>query len=289
MSSQIFTKDRPAKILAIMAHPDDFEFNAGGLFAQLRSHYGEGVILRVINTSTGASGHHLLNADEAFQRRLAEAKASAALIGAEADCLSQLDGSHVQGQVLVSRNLIGGIWNAIRSFGADYVFCPPVVSDPLAGIHVDHEETARAVRLVGYQLGVPQAYPTTGHAPLREYRSPLIILTDDVYSSESNFDVAVDIGNEFGTKVSMAECHVSQVFEWLPFNQGKKPPTRESFAVNFRERHTRINARFAQPDDSPREYYRISNWGRRLQPHDLDLLFPEEKVISPGLRKRFPG
>ncbi len=259
--------------MAIMPHPDDFEFNAGGLFAQLRKRHGDAVQLKVVTTSTGASGHHLLGPDETFHRRLAEARESAALIGAEAECLRQLDGSHVHGQVLVSRNFLGGLWNTIRAFRADYLFCPPLAADPLSGIHVDHEETAMAIRRIGYQLGVPFAYPTLEGEPLMEYRSPAIVLTDDVYSAESTHDVAVDISATFATKTAMALCHASQVFEWLPFNRRVAAPTREEFAAEFRARHSRINERFGLPDDCPREVFRFSRWGRRVQPADVEWLF----------------
>ncbi len=268
-----FTPECPARVLAIMPHPDDFEFNAGGLFAQLRHRHGAAVQLKVITTSTGASGHHRLGPDETFHRRLGESRASAALIGAEAECLRQLDGSHVHGQVLLSQNLLGGLWNAIRAFRTDYLFCPPVARDPLAGIHVDHEETACAIRRVGYQLGVPFAYPTLGAEPLIEYRSPLIILTDDVYNAEKAYDIAVDISATFETKTAMALCHESQVFEWLPFTRRAQPPTREAFSDAFRARHSRINERFGKLDDVPREYYRISRWGCAEQPADREWLF----------------
>lgn len=286
MSRAAFCAERPARILAIMPHPDDFEFNAGGVFAQLRAAHGPAVTLRIITTSMGASGHHQLGADETFHRRLQEARSSAALIEAEAECLTQLDGSHVQGQVLVTRNLLGGLWNAIRSYRADYLFCPPVAGSPLAAVHVDHEETARAIRLVGYQLGVPFAYPTLGQAAPVHYQAPAIFLTDDVYSAENRFHIAADIGQEFGRKTAMAECHVSQIFEWLPFNHGKEPPDREEFRRIFRERHSRINRRYGRPDDQPREYFRASDWGRRATKEDIDFLFPGGKILAPAFWER---
>lgn len=269
-----FTEENPARVLAIVPHQDDFEFNVGGTFAQLRRHYGEAVRLKVIITSRGASGHHEMAPDDLFMRRMQEARESAALIGAEVECLTQLDGTHVDAQVLVSRNLLGGLWNAIRAFGADYLFCPPVVSDPLAAVHVDHEETARAVRLVGYQLGVPRAYPTVGAAPQIGYRAPLIVLCDDVYSSEAAFHIANDIGETYATKVAMAKCHRSQIYEWLPFVRGQAAPDEAQFEADFRLRHTRINQRFGLDDETPREYFRFSNWGRRATEEDRRALFP---------------
>jgi len=276
-----FTKENPARILAVVAHQDDFEFNAGGTFIQLRERYGDAVMLKIIITSTGASGHHEMDADATFRRRMQEASDSASMIEAEVECLTQLDGTHVAGQVLVNRNLLGGLWNAIRSFRTDYLFCPPAVSDPLAAVHVDHEETARAIRLLGYQLNVPRAYPTIGKPAVGiEYRSPLILLMDDPYNSERHYGVANPIPDVFSTKVSMSQCHRSQVFEWLPFARGQNPPTAEKFAEEFRLRHSGINQRYGFDDKVPREFFRISRWGRRANPEDLTSLFPKEAVIA---------
>jgi hypothetical protein len=47
----------------------------------------------------------------------------------------------------------------------------------LAAVHVDHEETARAIPLLGCHLNVPRAYPTIGKPAVGiEYRSPFLIL-----------------------------------------------------------------------------------------------------------------
>ncbi|HWL51393.1 MAG TPA: PIG-L family deacetylase [Chthoniobacteraceae bacterium] len=276
MNQPVFTADKPARLLAIVPHQDDFEFNAGGTFARLRQRYGDAVRMKVIITSRGASGHHEMEPDALFMRRMEEARESAALIGAEAECLTQLDGTHVAAQVLVTRNLLGGIWNAIRDFQADYLFCPPVVSDPLAAVHVDHEETARAVRLVGYQLGVPRAYPAlTATAADIHYRAPVIVLCDDVYSYEKEYHVACDIAETYGTKVAMAKCHRSQIYEWLPFNRRQAAPSEKEFETGFRLRHTHINERFGLDDSAPREYFRFSRWGRRPLDGDRAWLFGE--------------
>ncbi len=263
--------------MAIVPHQDDFEFNMGGTFACLRDRYGLAVDLKVVITSKGASGHHEMDPDNLFSRRMQEARESASLIGATAECLTQLDGTHVDAQVLVTRNLLGGIWNSIRSFGAHYVFCPPVVSDPLAAIHIDHEETARAVRMVGYQLSVPKAYPATmPTAGDKHYRPPVIILCDDTYSSEQQYDVAHPISNTYDLKVAMAKCHRSQVFEWLPFNRGMPSPDDAQFEKDFLKRHCHLNRRFGLEDEIPREYFRLSNWGRRPVDADVAWLFGDD-------------
>ena len=52
------------RAMSIMAHQDDFEFNAGGFFAMLRKKYGRGAELKILATSRGASGHHVMGMEE---------------------------------------------------------------------------------------------------------------------------------------------------------------------------------------------------------------------------------
>ena len=119
------------RVMSIMAHQDDFEFTAGGLFALLRKRYGEQIRLKILATTRGASGHHEMSLEDTFRRRDAEARRSAAVIGAEYECLTGLDGAHLPGQVFIDHNTLGGLWNAIRAFEPDFIFCPPVIEDPL--------------------------------------------------------------------------------------------------------------------------------------------------------------
>ena len=266
---------RPWRVMAIVPHQDDFEFQAGGTFAGLRRHYGDQVVLKVVTTSSGASGHHEMDAEETKERRANESRAGAALIGAEYECLQQLDGTVVDGQVLLNRNLLGGLWNCIREFRADVIFCPPPASNPLSGVHIDHENTAHAVRWVAYQLGVPRAYPTMKGEVDKEYRTPLVILTDDSYSAETQCDIRNAISKDFDTKLQMAQCHESQIYEWLPWVSRQEPPTPEQFAERFRERFRRVNQRFGFPEEPVCEYFRVSRWGRAPMEGELEFLFPE--------------
>ena len=268
-------RDKKLRVMAIMAHQDDFEFNAGGFFALLRQHYEEQVELKIVTTSTGASGHHEMNLASTAKRRDQEARNSAGKINATYECLRQLDGNHVDGQVMIERNLLGGLWNVIRDFEPDYIFCPPVISDPLAGIHIDHYHTAQAVRLVAYQLCVPHAYPTMRGKVKQRVKIPIIINIDDVYANGGEFDFCCDISEVYEIKEAMAACLESQIYEWLPFVGGRNEPlTYAEWQENFSKRHIAINQRYQQPENPPREFYRITQWGRTWNQDGIEKDFP---------------
>lgn len=260
------------KVMSIMAHQDDFEFTAGGLFAHLRQKYGADVELKIIVTNRGASGHHQMGLEETFRRREQEAANSAKLIGADYACLTGLDGNHLPGLVFIDNNTLGGLWNAIRYFEPDFIFCPPVVTDPLAGIHMDHYNTAWAIRMIAYQLSVPHAYPTMNGAMKLRVPTPIIINVDDSYAGEGGFDFSIDLTDDiYEHKIKMALCHQSQVFEWLPwnFNGVETTITEAEFRESFRNRHSTINKRYANDDRVPREYFRMTRWGKIASPEEV--------------------
>jgi len=263
------------RVMSIMAHQDDFEFNAGGSFALLRQVYGDAIEMKVVAMSRGAAGHHELSPDQTFARRDAEARRSAAVIGASYECLTQLDGTHVPGRVMITENLLGGLWNTIRAFEPDAVFCPPVTRDPLAGVHVDHENTANAVRMVVYLVCAPHVFPTLDGPMKRRVRIPLVVNVDDVYACEGEFHVRQDVTACYDTKLRMALCHESQIFEWLPFTGGRDDTlTPDEWVEAFRARHLGVNQRYGQDDGVLSEYFRITRWGRAPDEGELAGLFP---------------
>ncbi|MBE6370369.1 MAG: hypothetical protein E7056_09475 [Lentisphaerae bacterium] len=260
------------RVMSIMAHQDDFEFEAAGLFLKLRQHYGSDVELKILTTSTGVSGHHIMGCDETIRCREAEAIASANVVGAEYENLRQLDGTHVPAQVFCDRNMLGGLWNAIRAFAPDYIVAPPVVTNPLAGIHIDHQHTAEAVRLVAYQLGVPNAYPTMYAPRIQRFPVPTILNCPDAYCKEALWHFGVDCSQVHDDKISMLLKHKSQVCEWLPFVNSINN-TDETLAgddsawnegewrSNLKKRLNAVNLRHGFDDDTDREYFAVTRWG----------------------------
>ncbi len=266
------------KAMSIMAHQDDFEFNAGGFFALLKKSLKENVELKILATTRGASGHHEMGLDETFSRRDKEARKSAELLGADYECLKCLDGEHVPRQFFVNQNTLGGLWNAIREFEPNFIFCPPVIENPLAGIHIDHYNTAWAVRMVAYQLIVPNAYPCLSKKSKKKIKSPVIVNVDDPYAGGGHYDLALDITETYKDKVEMSLCHESQIFEWLPWTSGESSPTKEEFKEKFRLRHTNINKRYGCDDSSPREFFRFTNWAQKAEKNVTDKLFGLDSI-----------
>jgi len=259
------------RVMSVMAHQDDFEFEAAGLFLRLREYYGDDVELKILTTSTGVSGHHIIGPDETIRIREAEAIASANVVGAEYENLRQLDGTHVAAQVFCDRNMLGGLWNAIRAFAPDYIVAPPVVTNPLAGIHIDHQHTAEAVRLVAYQLGVPNAYPTMYAPRVQRFPVPTILNCPDAYCKEAMWHFGVDCDSVREGKISMLLKHKSQVCEWLPFvnNLNNTDPELGSgeawnetdWRNNLNKRVEAVNRRHGFADNTFREYFAVTRWG----------------------------
>ena len=258
------------RVMSVMAHQDDFEFEAAGLFLRLREYYGDNVELKVLTTSTGLSGHHVMDTDQTIRVREAEAIASADVVGAEYENLRQLDGSHIPAQVFCDRNMLGGLWNAIRAFAPDYIIAPPVVTNPLAGIHIDHQHTAEAVRLVAYQLGVPNAYPTINAPRQTRFPVPAILTCPDAYCKEALWHFGVDCNNVREKKISMLLKHKSQICEWLPFvnSLNNTDPALAAaewdenvWRSNLDRRVTAVNKRHGFDDAVFREYFAVTRWG----------------------------
>ena len=272
------------RVMSVMAHQDDFEFEAAGLFLRLREYYGDDVELKILTTSTGVSGHHIMGPDETIRVREGEAIASANVVGAEYENLRQLDGTHVAAQVFCDRNMLGGLWNAIRAFAPDYIVAPPVVTNPLAGIHIDHQHTAEAVRLVAYQLGVPNAYPTMYAPRVQRFPVPVILNCPDAYCKEAMWHFGVDCDKVREGKISMLLKHKSQVCEWLPFvnNLNNTDPelgscedwNEEDWRSNLNKRVAAVNQRHGFDDSVFREYFAVTRWGYVPPAEKVQLDFP---------------
>ena len=270
------------KLLHVHAHFDDFEFAASGTFELWRRQAGPDFRARVIVCGDGKAGHQFRTREETGALRVREQEASARVGGYEFELLRLPDGRVPREGVLQpATEVLAALWKSIRDFEPDYLFCPPLAADPLAGIHNDHQSVAEAVRRVAYMINVPHAF--TPEYPADETQSrpckvPVILNVYDSYmSGENAWDLAVDVEEAFDRMVEMSYCHQSQLTEWLPWvgRHAMAPPrSLQEWAEMHRQRLRRRNRELGI--DSPRamEAFTVTAWGELPTLDQLQADFP---------------
>lgn len=270
------------RALYLHAHYDDYEFTASGTFEMWRRQRGDAFQGKVVVCTDGAAGHHFRTREETARLRLAEQLESARLGGYAFELLRLPDGSAPREACLeLNPPLLAALWKTIRDFEPDYLFCPPLPSDPLAGVHVDHLVVAQAVRNVAYMINVPHAF--TPEFPADESRSepkktPVIIATYDGYMfGDNTHDLAVDVEPAFEDIVRMTWCHQSQIREWLPWvgrHRMEIPQNHDEWRVTLRRRFDRKNRELAIASAHAMEVFTVTAWGEIPALEQLTADFP---------------
>ncbi len=192
-------------ILAIGAHPDDCEIKAGGTAVKY-SRLGHRV--RFLSLTNGDTGHHEIGGIELARRRYAETQACAAVAGIE---------YHVWdihcGELMPSLEYRRTLIRQIREFAPDLI-----MTHRPNDYHPDHRYASQLVQDACYLVTVPNQLALTDHMQL----NPVAVYFSDAFKKPWPFtpDVAVAIDDAVEAKLDMLDCHVSQMYEWLPYNQG---------------------------------------------------------------------
>jgi LmbE family N-acetylglucosaminyl deacetylase len=271
------------RILFVHAHFDDYEFTAGGTFEMWRRKLGPDLRARVIVCTDGQAGHHFRTRSETGRLRLKEQRASAAIGGYEFALLRYPNGKVPREACLaVDQNLLAGLWKAIRDFEPDYLFCPPLPEETLAGVHVDHVSVAEAVRKVAYMINVPHAFTPEYPADERRSRSckvPVILCVYDGYMHGANaYDLAVDVTPAFDTISAMTWCHQSQIREWIPWvgrhHMETPPATLKEWSTMLRNRFTRQQRDLGIRGRRLVEVFTVTAWGELPTVNQLRADFP---------------
>jgi LmbE family N-acetylglucosaminyl deacetylase len=258
------------RVLCVHAHCDDFEFVASGTFELLRLRASPGFRARVIVCTDSRSGHHFRSREETARVRWEEQTASAAIGRYEVELLKKPDGQpFTEACHVLTNELLASLWNAIREFEPDYLFCPPLPSDPLVGIHPDHVTVAEAVRRVAYLINVPHAflteYPTSDETKSRAVKTPVILNTYDGYMSGANVaDIVVGVEEVFDVIAEESWCHQSQINEWLPWvarHHIEPTPNLAAWKEKLRARFARQARELGLPTDRSYEVFTPTAWG----------------------------
>jgi LmbE family N-acetylglucosaminyl deacetylase len=245
----------------------------------------------------GRAGHHFRTREQTGRIRLREQRASAAIGGYEFEQLRYPNGRVPREACLEPDTpLLAALWKLIRDFEPDYLFCPPLPADPLAGIHIDHVAVAEAVRRVAYMINVPHAF--TPEFPADETKSvprkvPVILNVYDGYMAGANsYDFAVGVEEAFETICRMTWCHQSQIVEWLPWVGRHKmdpPKSLNAWKRSLRHRFERRAAELGIHRKRAIEAFTVTAWGevpdwKKLR-GDFPRILPSESNLS-RLKKR---
>lgn len=203
--------DKPLRILAIHAHPDDIEFQCAGTLALLKQ---RGAQITLVTMTPGDCGSAEMSSDEIATTRRAEARAAAELLGAEYLCLEFRDLSICHDNP--SRQKVTELLRRVR---------PEIVlTAPPVDYMSDHEMTSRLVRDACFNASVPN-YRTNqwDPAPPAE-KVPYLYYVDPVegidwYGKPIEPDFVIETTSVFELKLKMLACHESQR-NWLRQQHG---------------------------------------------------------------------
>jgi len=263
-------------ILIIGAHPDDAEESCGTAALYVAS----GHKVKLVSVTNGDAGHQTLGGGELMRIRQEEARKSGEILGVEYQLLDNHDGELMP--TLENRRKIIRI---IREFHADIV-----ITHRLNDYHPDHRNTSQLVLDAAYMVTVPNICPET---PILK-KNPVFLFTSDNFSKPTLFnpDVVVGIDETIEKKIDMYDCHVSQVYEWLPWNNGiidqvptGKAERREWMAKSRREEaeqiankyRDKLKALYGIEKGSKIRYaegFEDSEYGTRLNKENIQVFFP---------------
>lgn len=198
--------DKPIRIIAFGAHPDDCDLGAGGLAIKYAA-LGDKV--KFVSLTNGDAGHQSQRGDELARRRRAEAQEAGRRVGIEYEVLDNHDG-----KLLPTLEVREQVIREIRQWQADIVIAPRPND-----YHPDHRYTGVLVQDASYMVIVPDLVRDT--PPLS--RNPIFLYYSDRFTRPQPFrpDIVISVDDVFDKKIDMLDAHVSQFYEWLPWTEGK--------------------------------------------------------------------
>jgi LmbE family N-acetylglucosaminyl deacetylase len=193
------------RLLILGAHPDDAEYHAGGLASIYRE---LGRTVRMVSMTNGQAGHFQRPPDEVARLRRDEAAAAGRVIGAEYVTWDIPDGELVAD--LETRHRV---IREIRQFRPDLV-----LTHRPNDYHPDHRAAGQLVQDATYLVTVPNVLRGTPAL----VRDPVVAYMPDLFTRPLPLaaDIVLDVTDRADTIVQMLACHRTQVFEWLPYQDG---------------------------------------------------------------------
>jgi len=270
-----FGQQAKLRIIAFGAHPDDCDFRFGGTAIKFAR---AGHAVKFVSVTNGDAGHHEMGGGILARRRHAETQEAARRFGiAEYEVFDNPDG-----ELLPTLEVRKQIIRAIREWRADIVLGPRPND-----YHPDHRYTGVLVQDAAYMVVVPNLVSDV--PALR--KNPIFLYYEDGFQKPAPFrpDVVVAIDDVWEAKVNGLDAHTSQMYEWLPWVDGrlsevpKDPAARKKWLAGSLERRMSDEIRAALekrygPDRARQvrrwEAFELCEYGSRVSLDELDRLFP---------------
>ena len=261
----------PRKFLVIGAHPDDVDLRFGGTAIKLAR---AGHQVKFVSLCNGNCGHQTMGGEALAKRRHREAQATLAFNGV---CEYQIFDNN-DCEIVADLENRKALIRVIRQFAPDVV-----LSHRLCDYHADHRAAAQLVQDTAYLVKVPMFVPD---APIPQIEPVYGVFWDEFTDPRPvRIDAAVPIDDVLEQKCLAMDCHVSQFYEWLPYDSGMSPlpdrdrmdwPARfaflkEHFCVRYRKEALAagLAAQYA-------ECFEYSPYGRKVTPEEFRALFKTE-------------
>jgi LmbE family N-acetylglucosaminyl deacetylase len=270
--------DGKLRIICFGAHPDDAEYKAGGAAAKWAA---LGHHVKFVSVTNGDIGHWQMAGGPLAQRRTAEVKQAAKVLGIETEVLDIHDGELEP--TLENRRTITRL---IRRWKADLV-----LSHRPNDYHPDHRYTGVLVQDAAFMVTVPFFCPDTPALAA----NPVFMYLSDGFQKPNPFtaDVIVSIDDVFDKKIAAVDLLPSQVYEGGASGSAElvrpiptDPVGRRTWAVaNHGRRYAAVADRFRDalvkwygPERGKAvkyaEAFEICEYGRRPAGDELKKLFP---------------
>ena len=199
LENQGSAAEKPLHIIVFGAHPDDCEFDAGGVAAKWAK---LGHKVKFVSVTNGDIGHTVIAGGPLAQRRTKEVQDVAKILGIETQVLDNHDGELMP--TLENRKTIIRL---IREWKADLV-----ITHRPNDYHPDHRYTSILVQDAAYMVTVPFICPDTPQLK----SNPVFMYSADGFQKPNPFkpDVVVSIDDVYDQTLSALDCLASQIYEY---------------------------------------------------------------------------
>ena len=263
---------RPFHVLYLGAHPDDGDYDYGAAIAQL---VRSGAKVSVVTFCNGNKGHVEMEPAALAARRLKEAQSAAKVYGLERYVVNECPDCELD----ASRAWRERMGRLVRNLAPDMVLTHRPVD-----YHADHRAVGQVSQDLAYFLGVPH---WCGDTPVPE-KLPFFLYTVDAFTVPRRLrpDLVVNCEPMLEVAARGVSCHASQLFEWMPPQDGIDPKTLStpeirrdyirkyvrSYYLDFTGRYPDLVERLFGRRDVPVTVAELSEYSREPAKCEVDYL-----------------